>query len=122
MGVVVYNPTNSPVRTDAGQVDGKGWKYIEDEGTVQNHIRSGRLVVTQAPEDMTTVRPEAREAFDALFKSQSKTIQTYDVSTTNEPVQDESAVSKPKPSARKQKAGDTEVSETPAKSTTEKEA
>lgn len=123
MGVVVYNPTNSPVRTDAGQVDGKGWKHIEDTDSVQSHIKAGRLVIAHAPEDMSLVRPEAREAFEALSKSQTEEYNATAAESDPEPEQVQEEKFQPKPSARKRKAGDTEVSEaSTTKPTTEKEA
>jgi hypothetical protein len=91
MGAVVYNPTATPVRTEEGQVDGKGWKYISDVSVVEKFIESQRLVIADAPEDMATVQSAAYDEFVKL-RTESKPRRS---STT-----------------RKSNPGDTEVSET----------
>lgn len=69
-GVVLYNPTDTPVNTSAGQVDGFGWRYFEDREQADRQIENGHLLVSPVPEVGTPVNERAFPEFQKYWDAQ----------------------------------------------------
>lgn len=85
MAVVVFNPTDTPVRTEWGTVDSMSWKCLPDQGDIQHLIDSNKLVVPDVPGSLAGINPDAYEAFEELRNSGKKNRRA---SAVNAPVRD----------------------------------
>lgn len=74
MDAVVFNPTAFTVQTVFGGVESGRWRYIPDINKISTLLRSGRLVIAQAPEDPVLINPDARAAFEELRRNRNKNV------------------------------------------------